>query len=314
MKIIKNKELCIFPGPFQAYFRLLGMGILLLASSCFRLDSNLFNPDNSISEYLLEDYQGEVAFSLDAGYAIADSLRTLFTLQSQGPDESEAYTIHALYIGDISRIATDTVFLYLHGNASHIDGYWQRAKLLANTGGKNRYGVLMIDYRGYGLSEGKPTEAGLYHDTRSALQWLRDRGLSSDRLLMYGFSLGTAPATELTANPAALTPSWLILEAPFASIDVMVNDASGLAMPASFMTHLEIDNAEEIKKVNQPFLWFHGMDDSFIRMETHGEVVYKNYQGERGMAVRVAGAEHSTVPNTMGFQAYLAKIEELLKP
>ena len=57
--------------------------------------------------------------------------------------------------------------------------YWQRAKLLAHTcQEKNKYGVLMIDYRGYGLSEGKPTEDGMYADVDAAFTVVKLNGLS----------------------------------------------------------------------------------------------------------------------------------------
>ena len=134
-----------------------------------------------------------------------------------------------------------------------MDAYWDRAKLLANAGHKHRFGIMMIDYRGFGLSEGTSSEEGMYADAQAAVQWLSDQGLTGDRLVMYGFSLGTASATELTATPRSMTPGWLILEAPFASVDVMVADGSGMSMPASFFTDLSIDVAEDIKRVAQPF-------------------------------------------------------------
>ncbi|MCP4439625.1 MAG: alpha/beta hydrolase, partial [Aureispira sp.] len=211
------------------------------------------------------------------------------------------------------KIATDTVIMYCHGNAAHMDVYWPRAQLLANVASKNQYGVLMIDYRGYGKSEGTSTESGLYADVNSALEWLKGNGLTGDRLVMYGFSMGTAPATELTANPQVMTPSKLILEAPFASAEVMAQDASKLAIPGSFLTNLKIDNAEEIKKIQQPFLWLHGEDDDFLSIHTHGSVVAKGYQGSSKTEVRVDGAGHSTVPNTMGYEEYMDVIKHFLQ-
>ena len=283
---------------------------VLLCGSCLRLDDNLFNPDNSIEEYLLDDYTGEVDFELDSAFDIPPNMVHLMTLNSQGQEDAEAYKIYAIYIGDISRIDTDTVIMYCHGNRDHMDFYWQRAKLLAHTGGKNRFGVMMVDYRGYGLSEGEPTEKGLYADVDAALKWLKEQGLTGDRLIMYGFSMGTAPATEIIANPQefALSPSWLILEAPFASAAVMVQDASRLALPAEYFVDLEIDNAEEIKKVQQPFLWMHGVEDAFLSIRTHGEVVYGNYGGAVKKAIRVPGADHGEVPEKMGFSDYLEAV------
>lgn len=284
--------------------------LLVFCGGCMRLDDNLFNPDNDIIDYLWDDYAGEVDFELGGTYDIPADLMHLFALDSQLPGETETVKIYGVYIGDISRIATDTVIMYCHGNRDHMDFYWPRVKLLANTGGKNRYGVMMVDYRGYGLSEGKASEAALYADVNAALSWLEEQGLSSDRLIMYGFSMGTAPATEITANPEnfALRPSKLILEAPFASAEVMVQDGSRLALPGSYLVDLKIDNAEEIKEVQQPFLWIHGVQDAFLSIQTHGEVVYKNYSGIQKSAIRVPGADHGEVPEKMGFPEYLEAI------
>lgn len=282
-----------------------------MLSSCLRLDDNLFN-QSKISEYKLDNYTGEVDFKLDYSYHIPDSLVHIFTLNSQGNGESSATKIYAIYIGAISKIATDTVIMYCHGNKDHMDFYWQRAKLLANAGGKNRFGVLMIDYRGYGMSDGKPTENGLYADTDAALKWLKNNGLTNDRLVIYGFSLGSAPATKIAANNYTLKPSKLMLEAPFASAEVMVQDASGLALPGTTVTDLQINNGEEIKKVQQPFFWIHGIADDFLSINTHGEVVYGNYNGTYKEAHRIPEAGHSTVPTTMGFQNYLNAVSNFI--
>lgn len=272
----------------------------IVISSCQRLDPMLFNPYNDITEYQLDEYVGdyESFFALDATYDIPDSLVTLFTLPT-----STDRDIYAVYIGDIAAIATDTVILYNHGNTGHLDLYWQRAKLLANVGGKNRFGVLMIDYSGFGLSEGDPTEENMYEDVNNAILWLADNGLTSDRFIMYGFSLGTAPTCELTSKPRSISPDKIILEAPFASAEVMIQDGSQLAMPGSYLTNLSIDNAEEIKQVQQPLLWIHGEDDDFVNIG-HGELVYANHQGAFKTPVRIPGAEHSTCPQTLGFDAY----------
>jgi len=279
------------------------LSITVVFSGCLRLDDNLYN-QSRLTEYKLDNYTGETDFTLDYSYHIPDSLVHIFTLPSQAPGESAPTAIYAIYIGNISHINTDTVIMYCHGNKDHMDFYWQRAKLLANTGNKNRFGVMMIDYRGYGMSEGKPTEDGLYADVDAALQWLKYKGLTNERLVMYGFSLGSAPATKLTAEPRSLTPDKLILEAPFANAETMVQDGSGLAMPAEFFTGLHINNALEIRSVQQPFCWIHGEADDFLSITTHGEAVYNNYNGTYKESHRIPGAGHSTVPATMGFTNY----------
>ena len=265
---------------------------LSFLAGCARLDDSFFDA-SKISEYKLHDYSGEVDFHLDDSYRIPDSLIHVFTLPSKAPGESSATTIYAVYIGSLSRIATDTVIMYCHGKKDHMDFYWPRAELLANTAGKNHYGVLMVDYRGYGMSEGSPTEDGLYADVDAALQWLKSNGLSDNRLLMYGFSLGTAPATKLTAEPRSMNPSRLLLEAPFASAEAIVQDAAGLALYGSYFTDLKINNGEEIKKVQQPFCWIHGIDDDFLSVSSQGEVVYNHHQGPYKEAHKIPGAGHN---------------------
>jgi pimeloyl-ACP methyl ester carboxylesterase len=282
----------------------------LISLSCLRLDSNLFNPTKT-EQYLLNAFtEGELKDFMDSSTDIPDSLISLFTLQSD--NDGDVAKIYAVYIGDISRIATDTVIMYCHGNAANMDKYWNRAELLANIGHKNRFGVLMIDYRGYGMSEGSPSELGLYADVNTSLQWLKDNGLTSERLIMYGFSLGTAPATELTANPTVLTPAKLILESPFASAAKMSQDASYLSMPYTYFTDLKIDNAEEIKKVSQPFLWIHGADDAFLKIE-HGELVSKNYKGSYKVEKKVPGGAHSNVPGIMGIAEYMLLMKNFIE-
>jgi pimeloyl-ACP methyl ester carboxylesterase len=178
---------------------------------------------------------------------------------------------------------------------------------MARTG----YRVFIFDYRGYGKSTGISTEAGLYEDARAGLKWLHDNNRVTDTTvwIMYGYSMGTAPACELTAhyqeNPYQMKPSRLILESPFASAEIMVQDASGLALPGSYIVNLKIDNAEEIKTVDIPFLWLHGQLDDFLNIATHGETVFRNYPGPAGYPYRVPEAGHGNVPKYIGLSAYI---------
>jgi len=284
--------------------RILIIIIAFISASCLKLDSNMYNVSDKITEYKLDNYTGEQDFILDASYNLPAAYVTQFTLNSKNK-EGKDVEIYAIYIGDMAKIATDTVILYCHGNKWHMDFYWQRAKLLAHVNGKNRYGVLMMDYQGYGLSKGIAEEQAIYNDVSTCIDWLKLKGLTSGRLMMYGFSLGSAPACELTAHPGSLSPAKLILEAPFASAAVLEQDASQLNMPAEYFTDLKLDNAEEIKLVNQPFLWIHGDNDNFVGYKTHGQVVYNNYAGTYKEKFLVAGADHGEVPEKMGFEKYL---------
>jgi pimeloyl-ACP methyl ester carboxylesterase len=186
-----------------------------------------------------------------------------------------------------------------------MDFYWQRAKLLAHTGGKGNYGVLMIDYRGYGLSEGKSTEETMYADADAAISWIRRKGVFAQQYGVYGFSLGCAAATYAAYfTPASYKPFCIALEAPFASVATLVNDGAGLNLDPLFYTSFKCDNNDRIKKIQQPFYWLHGTKDKFIPIETNGEVLFKNYTGTISEANRAEGAGHSDVPQTIGFDKY----------
>lgn len=269
-----------------------------LTTSCLDLDDNLFNPNTDIDQYYFDDFEGRQEVQYD--FKMPKNKIQYFTLPVGLSNEK----IHLVYLGDSNTINTDTVLLYCHGNAGHMDFYWNRAKLLANLDSASPFGVLMLDYRGFGLSEGKPTESNMYEDVNTAINWLTSKGLNKDRFIMYGFSLGSAPTIELTAKPRNIGPTKILIESPFASVDVMVQDGSGLALNKSYFTNLEIDNAEEIKTINQPFYWIHGTSDDFLDMETHGEVVYKNHNGSYKEAHRIEGAGHGNVPKIMGLSTY----------
>jgi alpha/beta superfamily hydrolase len=278
--------------------------LIPLSSGCFNLDADLLNPGPKITAYGMAGYTGTVDFRLDSSYTLPPQFVNVFTLPSQGNGESSPTTIYVAYLGDTTRIAQDTVIVYCHGYDHNMDFYYPRAQLLVNVGGKNRYGVMMMDYRGFGLSQGTSSEEGLYADVNAVIIWLKSKGLIGDRLILYGFSLGGAPATYLSAQPRALAAQKLILESPFASTGSITADATGLNIPASAVTTLNFDNAQEIKSVMQPFFWTSGLNDSFLNITTNGDVIFQNYHGVYGEAHRIPGADHATVPQTWGFRNY----------
>lgn len=292
------------------YIALLFISVSLL--SCRkRLDSFLFN-GSKLESYQLDNYTGEVSLELNGQFAVPDSMinRVHFPVEIDG----KTVQVQGVYVGDTNQISQDTVLLYCHGNKDHMDFYWCREKLYAHIGGLGRYGVLMFDYPGFGLTEGTATENNMYAATSSAISWLKDRGLSNDRFVMFGFSLGSAPVCEVAGHSSdyALQPSKIILEAPFASAEIMIQDAALLSMLGSFLVDLKIDNATEIKKVNVPLLWIHGMSDSFLSMTSHGQLVYDNKTGAKE-SVLVPGGEHETTPFVMGYQAYIDRLAAFIQ-
>jgi len=109
------------------------------------------------------------------------------------------------------RAATGPVVLIAHGRSANIA---TRAPIMRALG-RDGFGVLMFDYRGYGASSGRPSEAALTEDTLAAYGWLRRQGVAPGRLILVGQSLGDAPAAQVAAaRPVAA----LVLVSPFTSL------------------------------------------------------------------------------------------------
>ena len=287
--------------------------IAFVVSSCGRLDDIAYYNDNTIDQYYFDGWSEEGEFVLnDPAYFIDNNMINEVVLSSQGPDESTATPIYAFYIGDLATIGSDTIIVYCHGQSAHMDAYWSRVKLLANCGGKNRFGVLEMDYRGFGLSEGKPSEKGMYADVQACLDWLKSMNVEASNAVMYGFSLGSVPATEMAAN-SDYKVSKLILESPMASADNIGQESLLINFNTHYIVDLEFNNAEKIKKIDQPFLWMHGTADDYLKI-SNGEIIYRNYDGAYGEVHKVEGARHGAggVPETLGFDEYLKIVEEFI--
>ncbi len=282
---------------------------LLLLSACQRLDSNLFEPDSTIARYELDAYKGYRTFEVPEEWTVPADKIHLITLVSD--NNGDVAKIKAIFTGDTNRITHDTIIMYCHGNADHMDYYWPRQKLLYN---KGSYGVLNLDYRGYGLSEGTPSESGLIADVEAGLKWLKTRGLTEDRLIIYGFSLGSIPATALAIHSENLVASKLILEAPIGSIRTMAEDGAVLTMAPEFYTNLKTDNISLIKNHHKPFLWIHGEKDAFLSYETQGRPIFIHHPDKPyKIPVTVKEGTHDDVPLKMGFEAYVQVVDHFIK-
>lgn len=295
-------------------FSLMVFGLSIAFQGCARLDDVPFI-NETLEEYKFDEYEEDPEFPLPDGmYDVDMSMVTELTLQSQGEDESEATNIAAIYVGDVTTINQDSIIVYCHGQSLHMDVYWPRVKLLAHCGGKHRYGVLEMDYRGYGKSEGTPTEQGMIEDVKACLRWLQSQGANNNRVFIYGFSLGTAPSTFTAANFDEFKPRKLILEAPFASAQNLGQESTLINFNTKYITDISFANAEEIKKVNQPFCLLHGEEDDYLKI-SNGEIIYENYNGPYSEFHRIPGADHGGemgIPPAMGFEEYLNTIHNFL--
>lgn len=284
--------------------------LALVGCKKLTLDGLAF-PSEKTDQYLYEAFEGG-EIGIPAEYNLIASDRTQIEFMSTDAETGEQFKLYGVYIGDLNTISSDTVILYLHGQSKHMDYYWSRAALLANVGGKLNYGVFMIDYRGYGMSEGTSSEKGLYEDADAAINWLISQGVTQEKTIYYGFSLGCIPAIDRAAYRTDFKPQRLIIESPLASVQNLVDNSTLMNVNSDFVTDLGFENSEKIKLVTCPLLWMHGKEDSYIDIQ-NGELIFANYTGTNKTAYRVVDCDHSEVPGKMGYPIYVSNVLKFIR-
>jgi len=148
-----------------------------------------------------------------------------------------------------------TVLLF-HGNGGSLRSQRYRLKYFKEAG----MGVLMPAYRGYAGSDGTPTEAGLYLDARAAMDWLNERGIRDEEIVLYGQSLGSGVATKVASERNV---ALVLLEAPYTS----TVDVAAWRFPIVPVQWLMTDRYESIGRIGSvkaPLLIMHGGADYVI--------------------------------------------------
>jgi len=151
--------------------------------------------------------------------------------------------------------ATRTI-LFLHGNAGNASHRLPNAAELVRLHAH----VLVLDYRGYGLSEGSPSESGVYADARAGLTDLIERsGVPETRTVLFGRSLGGAVAIDLAQERNL---AGVIVESTFSSAADVAARAFG--SPFAWLARGTFDSTEKISRVRAPLLFFHGDRDEIV--------------------------------------------------
>jgi fermentation-respiration switch protein FrsA (DUF1100 family) len=148
------------------------------------------------------------------------------------------------------------VIAYFHGNGGHIGYRAERLRWF----GLNGYGVLMAEYRGFAGNSGKPSEAGLLADGLATLEFLDAQEITSNRLVIYGESLGSGVAVPLAAQREI---AGLILEAPFTSVAEVAQYHYSF-IPAAALVRDRFDSVAKIGQVKAPILILHGERDRVV--------------------------------------------------
>jgi fermentation-respiration switch protein FrsA (DUF1100 family) len=176
-----------------------------------------------------------------------------------------------------SRLAT----LFLHGNAGNVTHRIDHAQAIKRAGSA----VLVLDYRGYGKSKGRPTERGLHLDADAAYDAVLHLGYDSSRVVIHGESLGTAIAVDLASRrPCA----GLILESPLASLGEMAATLVPIVGP---LLVNGFNTKTTIKRVRVPLLVMHGDADEIVPF-SQGQAVFAAANQPKDFW-RIRGAHHN---------------------
>ena len=146
--------------------------------------------------------------------------------------------------------------LFLHGNAGTLDNRIYKLNFLGNL----NVNFLIIAWRGYSGSTGKPSEFGLYQDAKSALNWLNSKEITDDKIVLYGESLGTSVAIEVGQNKDF---AGIILESPFTSM-VDLGGKHYPIFPIKLLLKDKYESKNKIKNIKFPILIMHGEKDKIV--------------------------------------------------
>lgn len=189
--------------------------------------------------------------------------------------------------------------LYFHGNGGNIGtpGYLEAWAMLRGLGA----GILAVDYEGYGESGGEPSESACYRDADAAYAFLRDSlGVPPARILIYGFSLGSAVAVDLAARvPAAA----LMVEGALLSVPDLGADAYPF-LPVRLMVRNRFASAEKIGRAAMPKLFIHSREDAEIPI-AHGRRLFELAAPPKTF-VEVRGGHTTAFQVDPGFRAGVA--------
>jgi len=182
-------------------------------------------------------------------------------------DTADGERLHGWYVPAMNARG---VLLFFHGNAGNISHRLESIMIF------NRLGldVLIVDYRGYGQSTGKPTESGTYRDAKAAWDYLLgERQAPPGRIVIFGRSLGGAVGAWLAAGlPVEQTPAAVIIESSFTSGADMARRLYPI-FPARLLTRLKYPVAEYAARLPCPVLVVHSRDDEIIPFAM-GQAIY----------------------------------------
>ncbi len=220
---------------------------------------------------LLYFYQGRLVYLADLpGRQLTSTpLDIGLSFQDEWLIAEDGTKLHSWFIPSEKNTAVVLVF---HGNAGNISHRLDTIKIFNEIG----LSVLILDYRGYGQSEGQPDELGTYQDGRAAWHYLLQK-YSANQIVIFGRSMGGAVASELARELSEeqdeqVKPAALILESTFTSVPNLGRELYPL-FPIDLLARIRYDSLARMNDISIPTLFIHSADDEIIPY-AHGRALF----------------------------------------
>ena len=208
---------------------------------------------------------------------------------------------------DEKKSGSDLTLLFFHGNGGNISHCLDSLLIFHRLG----LSVLIVDYRGYGLSTGEPSVNGTHLDADAAWDWLlREKGLTPDRIIIHGRSLGGGVAAHLGAR---VNPRGLILESTFTCLRDVAKKHYAWA-PISLLIPQDYDIPGALAGMRFPLLIVHSPDDELVPYAL-GQAIYQAYEGPKSF-LRLKGSHNAGFLRdrenyAQGLEAFLKRVADM---
>jgi uncharacterized protein len=189
------------------------------------------------------------------------------------------------------------LIFYLHGNAGSLDSWGGVAETYNRLG----YDVFLLDYRGYGKSDGRiESEQQLFQDVQRVYNEMKKR-YKENNIIILGYSIGTGPATKLASEN---DPKMLILQAPYFSLTDLVKQT--VPFVPSFLLKYKLETCIYITSCKMPIVLIHGDEDEVIYYES--SVKLRALLKERDTLITLRGQGHNGMTDNPNYVQAMTKI------
>lgn len=231
----------------------------------------------------------------DGNWEMADQVKGAHKDTFTTPD---GVTLHGCFF---SIPGADYVMLWCPGSMGNSTFDLDRVKLFQRVG----FAVFTFDYRGYGKSDGVPSEEGIYRDTRAAYDFLvNKKSVPPDRIVIFGRSLGGAVAIDLAhrlSRENAVVRA-VVVESTWTSSKAMVKEFLGAAPPWQPLPS-KFFSLGKVGEIEAPVMVIHGTEDSTVPL-SHAQEIFKHIKGERKQNYFIEGGGHNNAYLVAGLQYF----------